>query len=132
MNDQNTNRIEQSYTIKAPVDKVWQSFVDPTVIEKWGGGPAVMDDKVGTNFSLWGGDIYGTNTEVVANKLLAQDWYGDKTWEKPSKLVFNFESNGNETVVNLVQYDVPTSEVEDIANGWQDYYMGPIKELFDL
>ena len=54
--------IKQHYVIKAPVAKVWRSFVDPKVIDSWGGGPAKMDDKVGTKFSLWGGDIYGINT----------------------------------------------------------------------
>jgi len=66
--------IKQKYSIKAPVEKVWQSLVDPKIIKQWGGGPAKMDDKVGTNFKLWGGDIYGKNLKVIKNKLLIQNW----------------------------------------------------------
>ncbi len=31
-----SKRIEQSYSIKAPVDAVWEALVDPAVIEDWG------------------------------------------------------------------------------------------------
>jgi len=38
--------IKQKYTIKAPVARVWQAFVDPKIIDSWGGGPAKMDDHL--------------------------------------------------------------------------------------
>ncbi len=50
--------IKQTYIIKAPLEKVWNALTDPKIIEKWGAGPAIMDSKEGTEFSLWGGDIF--------------------------------------------------------------------------
>ena len=122
--------LKQNYTIKAPVAKVWQAFVEPEVINKWGAGPAKMDDKVGTKFSLWNNDIYGTNTEVVAEKKLVQDWYGGD-WDKPSIVTFTFTAKGDETEIDLVHTDLPDGEEDNFADGWKSYYVGAIKELLE-
>lgn len=123
--------IKQTYHIKAPVEKVWKALVEPELIGKWGAGPAKMDDKVGTKFSLWGGDIYGTNVEVVKEKKLVQEWFGGK-WDAPSILTFTLNSKGDTTEVHLMQENIPDSEFEDIEQGWKDYYMGPLKEFVEI
>lgn len=51
--------IKKSYEINVCVEKVWVALTDPAEIDNWGAGPAKMDDKVGTRFELWGGDIHG-------------------------------------------------------------------------
>jgi len=38
---------------------------DPQAIEGWGAGPAKMDEKVGTEFSLWDGEVWGKNIKVI-------------------------------------------------------------------
>ncbi len=122
--------LRQTYLISAPVSKVWQALVDPKIIDKWGGGPAKMRDEVGYKFSLWGRDIHGTNTKVIKERELAQDWYGGD-WEKPSKLIFTLSSKDGKTQVALLHEDVPDEEAEDINDGWRQYYLGPIKELLE-
>lgn len=122
--------LKQTYLIDAPIILVWHALVDPMMIEKWGGGPAKMDEKVGTKFSLWGGDIHGTNIKVVKEKKLVQDWFGGK-WDKPSKVTFNLSSKGDETQIDLVQTDVPDEEFDDIDDGWKQYYLGPLKSLLE-
>jgi len=123
--------IEQTYTIRAPLRKVWQAFTDPAVIAKWGGGPAVMSEVAGSEFSLWGGDIFGTNTRIVKNKRLEQDWFGGKKWAQASEVVFTFTAANGKTIVKLVQDNVPDDESEAIEQGWKDYYFDPIKELLE-
>ncbi|MFI5265497.1 MAG: SRPBCC domain-containing protein [Candidatus Levyibacteriota bacterium] len=122
--------IHQTYTIHSSVKKVWDALVNPKTIEKWGAGFAKMDDKVGTEFKLWGGDIYGKNVEVVKNKKLVQEWFGG-VWDKPSQVKFELTSKGNSTVVALTQTGVPEKDVEDIAGGWKEYYLGPLKSLLE-
>jgi len=86
-----------------------------------------MDAKTGTKFSLWGGDIHGTNTKVTPQKLLEQDWFGGD-WEKPSKVVFRLMSGSSgKTKVILTQTDIPDEEFADIEEGWKVYYMGPLQ-----
>lgn len=122
--------IKQTYLVNASIEKVWQGLVDPKIIEQWGGGPAIINDKVGTEFSLWGGDIHGKNINVVENKKLVQEWFGGD-WDKPSKVTFTLRQKDNGTELNLLQKDVPDDAAKDIDEGWKIYYLGPLKELLE-
>jgi len=90
-----------------------------------------MSTKEGSEFSLWGGDIYGTNTKVVENKLLEQDWFSGHKWQRPSKVSFGLSQKDGVTEIKLVQTDIPDDEADDIDQGWKDYYLGPLKELLE-
>lgn len=122
--------IKQKYLIKAPVEKVWDALVNPEVIKRWSGSPAKMDGNVGTSFKLWGGEMYGTNTKVVEYKLLEQDWYGGD-WAKPSKASFELISKNYQTEVLLIHKGFPEEEMDDFAEGWNSYYLGAIKKMFE-
>ena len=118
--------IVQGYNINASIEKVWEALVNAKEIEGWGGGPAVMDDKESTKFSLWGGDVHGTNIEVEKFKKLVQEWYGGE-WKEPSIVTFKLQKLGNSTKLELLHENVPDEEYEDIDQGWKDYYLGPLK-----
>jgi len=122
--------IRQTYHVKAPIEEVWLGLIDPKYIEGWGGGPAKMSDKVGSKFSLWGGDVHGKNIEVVANKKLVQEWFSGK-WGNPSIATFSLSSIGNETTIDFVHENVPDEEFKDIEDGWKDYYLGSLKDYLE-
>lgn len=123
--------IQKTYVIKASIGKVWKALVDPEYIEKWGGGPSKMDDKLGTKFELWGGDIHGINKEVIEGKRLVQDWYGGD-WPQASHLTFTLtEVDDKTTKLELLHENVPNAEVEEIDKGWDDDYLGAIKEFLE-
>lgn len=122
--------IEQTYHIKDTIDAVWGALVNPKMIDKWGGGPSSMNDKVGTHFTLWGGDIFGVNTQVVQNKLLVQDWLDDNL-EHATVVRFELLQGSNETILKLHQSNVPDDRYEDLSDGWREYYLGPLKALLD-
>ena len=119
--------INQSYNIEAPIEKVWQALVDPNEIDKWGAGSAEMNDKVGTKFKLWGGDIHGKNREVITNEKLVQDWYGGD-WKEASKVIINLKTDGDKTTIDLVHENIPDEEAKSIGDGWDTYYFGEIKK----
>ncbi len=123
-------KISQTYHINAPKEEVWKALTDPKYIERWGGGPAEMSDKKGFEFSLWGGDIYGKNIEVIKGKLLVQEWFGGK-WDKSSRATFNLHSKGDKTTIKFIHTDIPDSEHADIEQGWKDYYLGPLKDFLE-
>ncbi len=123
-------KIQQTYHIRAPISKVWLALVDQKVIDAWGGGPAKMDARVGAKFALWGGDIHGTNTRAVREKMLVQDWYGGD-WPEPSRVKFTLQSEEHGTKVILVHDGIPDDEVDAIRAGWRDYYLGPMKEYLE-
>lgn len=123
--------IKKIYVINSPVEKVWEALVNPEIIEKWGGGPAKMKDLLGFKFSLWGGDIHGKNIKVVKNKTLVQEWFSGE-WDKPSIATFNLESVGEKkTKLELFHVDVPDTESDSIDDGWDEYYLGPLKNLLE-
>lgn len=121
---------KQTYLINASVAKVWDALVNPKIIDRWGAGPAKMSEKENFEFSLWDGDIYGTNKMVVTNKKLVQEWFGGK-WDKPSQVTFELSEKNGKTEVVLTHKDIPDIEFEDIKKGWTDYYMIPLKELVE-
>ncbi len=122
--------IKQTYHIDAPIEKVWQALVDPKIVNKWGGGPAKMDEEVGTKFEFWGGDIWGKNIKVVKGQSLEQEWYGGK-WKEPSIVTFSLKPDKNGTRVDLHHSNIPDDEVDGIDDGWNGYYLGAIKKLLE-
>jgi activator of HSP90 ATPase len=122
--------IEQKHRIKAPIEKVWQALVNAKTIEKWSGKPAKMDDKEGTEFKLWGGDIHGKNIKVIKNMELVQDWFSGE-WKNPSRVLFKLIDKGKETEMNLTQKNVPEEDAMDISRGWKDYYIGQMRSFLE-
>jgi activator of HSP90 ATPase len=129
-NYQMKKTIRKVYKISSTVDQVWNALVDPSVIDEWGGGPSTMDSKVGTEFELWNGDIYGKNIEVITKSKLVQEWFGGD-WAKPSIVTFTLKKDNSNTILELEQIDVPDKEFEDIEYGWDDYYIGPMKLMLE-
>jgi len=122
--------LRQTYLIHASPEHIWQALTSPKDIDGWGGGPAKMDDKVGTRFTLWGGEIYGKNSQVVKNKTLVQEWFAGK-WPTPSIVTFTLIAKGDKTEITLTHTNIPDSEYKDIEEGWKSYYMIPLKEYVE-
>lgn len=122
--------IKQTYAIGAPVSVVWEALVNPKKINEWGGGPAKMDDRAGTKFTLWGGSIWGKNLKVIPEKELVQEWFSDEDtkWDKPSIAAFTLKKDKDGTVLELIHTDVPDKYAKSIEEGWREYYLGPLKE----
>lgn len=122
--------LKQTYHIKAPAALVWTALTEPKHIKKWGAGPAKMQAKADTKFTLWGGDIYGQNTKVKINILLEQDWFaGD--WPKPSLVKIELTKERVGTKINLTHRNIPDKEAVGIKDGWKEYYFGPLKEYVE-
>lgn len=122
--------IRQKYIIHSPLPEVWKGLTDPKYINEWGGGPSKMDDKNGTEFEFWGGEIHGKNIEVVPLKKLKQEWFSGN-WDQASIVTFTLTEKNGETRIGLLHTDIPDNEVEDIDEGWKDYYLDPLKEYLE-
>lgn len=105
-------------------------MVSPEEIKAWGGGPAKIDDKVGTKFSMWGNQIHGKNLEVIPNKKLKQEWWGGR-WDEPSIVTFSLSTERGKTRITLVQEKIPNNEYKKIDSGWDEYYFIPIKQYLE-
>lgn len=122
--------ITKIYHINALIEKVWQALTTIDGINAWGGGPAKMDLKNGGKFSLWAGDIFGKNLEIDAPRKLEQDWQYEG-WKKSSRVVFELSEKAGETTLKLTQTGVPAEEHDNIDDGWDQYYLGPLKQYVE-
>ena len=115
----------------AEPEDVFAALTNAFTIELWTGYPAVMDDKPGTEFSLWEGNISGNNIEVIENKKLVQEWYFGEQNEKSIVTIKLFEDKKG-TQVELNHTNIPDEDYENITEGWVEYYFGAIKEFFEV
>jgi activator of HSP90 ATPase len=122
--------IQQSYSIAASPSRVFQALTDQADIAAWSGSPATMDAQVGRQFSLWSGGAVGRNLEVEPDRKLVQSWRLD-TWKADSTVTFTLRPRGKKTIVELVHAGVPDEEEAEIAQGWQDYYLGAMKSYLE-
>jgi activator of HSP90 ATPase len=122
--------IKQTYEMNASPEEVFEALVDPNIIQDWSGDEAKMGAEVGAKFSLWGGQMFGVNLEVIKNKKLVQEWCYDQ-WEAPSKVTFTIKAKGKGSVVELLHEDVPEKSLNSITDGWSAYYLGAMQEMFE-
>lgn len=122
--------IRETWEINSPIEKVWQALIDSVEIEAWSAGPAKMENTEGGLFSLWGGQIYGTNTEIDPGKKLIQDWYFGQNTE-PTKVTFLLKSKDEKTIVDLIHEDIPDKDVTELEKGWREDYLGKIKKYLE-
>ena len=118
------------YIIPAEVEDVYTALTNPFTIELWTGYPAVMDENIGTEFSLWEGNIVGKNLEIEKNKKIVQQWYfGDQSEESIVTIKLFPDKKG--TQVELIHKNIPDEDFENIKEGWNEYYFGAIKEFYE-
>ncbi|RUT72844.1 SRPBCC domain-containing protein [Ancylomarina longa] len=117
--------------INADTEEVFSALTNPFQIELWTGFPAVMDDKAGTIFSLWDGDISGCNLEVIKDYKIVQEWFFGET-EHPSIVTLILKKEGKNTKINLIHTNIPEDAYEEIVEGWKDYYLGSMKNFLEF
>jgi activator of HSP90 ATPase len=122
--------IERTFEMNATPEEVFDALVNPDTIQIWSKDEAKMGSEVGSNFTLWGGQMFGVNLEVIKNKKLVQKWCYDQ-WEAPSKVTFTIKSKGKKTFVDLLHEDVPEKSLKSIDEGWNSYYLGAMQDMFE-
>ncbi len=119
----------KKYEIIARKEKVFEALTEPLNILQWSGDEAVMNLNDGGRFSLWGGSIHGENLEVSGSKIV-QKWK-EKSWDNYSRVVFNLIERNSKTTLELIHEDIPDSSFESINEGWDKYYLGPLKSFIE-
>ena len=119
------------FVIPAEPEEVFYALTNPFTIELWTGYPATMNTEVGTEFSLWEGDITGKNIEIITNKKIVQEWYFGDQPEKSIVTIKIFE-NKKGTQLEVIHQNIPDQDFENIVEGWNEYYIGAIIEFFEV
>lgn len=119
------------YKIKGTPEDIYNALVKPFAISLWTGAKTQMEEKEGTEFSLFDGDISGMNLEFVPNQKIVQEWYfGDQ--EERSIVTINLKEERIYTRIELTHTNIPDEAFEDMKEGWDSYYFGGLKDFFEM
>ena len=128
--------IEKNVQIAAPIEKVWAALTDPVSIRGWMGEDSAVevDLKVGGRYRLFGGDTTGAFTVIERPHTLEYTWRQGE-WKKawPDSVVhWELKTAGQGTQVRLAHSKFPNQEERDGHDtGWDDYFLGPMKEWLE-
>jgi activator of HSP90 ATPase len=127
-----TKTIYQTVSIKATPHEVYETLMDSKKHAELVGAEARINKKVGSKFSIYGGEIEGVNLELVPDTKIVQSWrYSDWPEGHYSKATFLLEESKGGTKLTFTQTEVPEELYEDVAQGWKDYYWQPMKETLE-
>jgi len=118
------------YRLSATPEEIYTALTNPLTIELWTGEAAEMSTEPGSEFSMWEGSIVGKNLEFEENKKLVQQWYFDGQPEA-SIVTIKLHPDKTATSVELRHTNIPDDGYEDIAEGWDNSYFGPLAEFFE-
>ncbi len=118
------------YTIKSTPDQIYLALTNPLTIHLWSGEEAEMEDKEGSEFSLFEGSIVGKNLELIPGEKIVQQWYFGEEGE-PSVVSIKLHPKGVNTSLELRHINIPDEDFDDIVEGWNEVYMNRLKEFYD-
>jgi activator of HSP90 ATPase len=121
---------KKTFKINAEPSDIYTALTNPSTIELWSGYPAEMSTEPGSEFSLWEGDITGRNLEFIQDKKVVQEWYFGEQADK-SIVTINISADGENSLVTVEHTNIPDDDFKDISEGWREYYIGAIINLFN-
>ena len=122
--------IRQSVTFRVKPHEIYEVLMDANKHSRLTGSEVQIDRNVGSEFSVYGGDIQGINLDLVPDQKIVQSWrYSDWPEGHYSKATFSLKEVSGSTRLTFTQAGVPEEFYDDIKQGWHDYYWGPLKEM---
>jgi activator of HSP90 ATPase len=125
-----TKSIRQAATFNATPAEVYKLIMDPKTHAAFTGTRVTMSNKVNGKFSVFDGYAKGYNIELAEGKKIVQAWhFAEDGWpdDHYSICTFLFESVDGKTRLKFIQTGVPEHKVEELKEGWKQYYWNPIK-----
>ena len=127
-----TKTIRQSVTFKAKPHEIYELLMDSDKHSRLTGSIVRIDRNIGSEFSVYDGDIQGANLELLPNERIVQSWrYSDWPEGHYSKATFSLREVSGGTRLTFTQAGVPDEFYEDIRQGWHDYYWKPMKDMLE-
>ncbi|MCK4751068.1 MAG: SRPBCC domain-containing protein [Bacteroidales bacterium] len=123
--------LRKYYRIKGTPAEIYAALINPFSIALWTGSQAEMNEEVGSNFSLFDGDIEGKNLEFEKDRRIVQEWFFGEQ-ETQSIVTITLRPDRHYTKIELHHSNIPDEAFEDISHGWDEYYFGALKEFFEM
>ncbi len=125
--------IQQSVTLPAPAEKLFDMYMSPKKHSAIAGGPVSISSKEGSRFRAFDGMLTGKTIRVVPKHMIVQSWRGShwKKEDQDSILILTFWPEGENGRIELVHVNVADSDYEGVKEGWGKYYWKPWRELLE-
>lgn len=109
------------------VDDAWMASDGHTAMT---GGIAQVGEEVGTQFSAWDGYIWGETVELVSGQRIRQTWRTAdfRSDDADSVIEVTLVKDGDMTLLELSQTNVPDGQTAYEESGWQTYYFEPMRK----
>ncbi|VVB73230.1 Activator of Hsp90 ATPase -like protein [uncultured archaeon] len=124
--------IRHSMEIRASPHDVYEALMDSEKHSGFTGGEAVISRKVGGKFTTFGGYAEGKFIELVQDRRIIQTWRAnDWMKEDVSTITITLKPTEAGAALEFVQTGVPEKFVEEISQGWHDFYWKPLKKMLE-
>ena len=124
--------ISQRIIVAASPEEAYDAYVDEKKHSEFTGSEAKIDPKVGGRFTAWDGYIKGKNVELIRGRKIVQEW-ATSEWPAdypPSRLELSFRKVKTGAEILMEHSGVPVDEVDEVEQGWIDFYWDPLKTYF--
>lgn len=120
---------KEYFHLNAHPEEVYAALTFAPTITLWTGEEAIMEPVPGTEFSLWNGNISGTNIEFEQGKKIVQHWdFGEQA--EPSVVTILIHEHKKGTSVELRHTGIPEEAYDDIVEGWNEVYFKSLEEFY--
>jgi uncharacterized protein YndB with AHSA1/START domain len=128
-----TDSIRVSTVIPAHPERVYRAWLDAGEHGAFTGGRASIEPWIGGRHTAWDGYIVGMTLDLDPPRRIVQSW---RTTEFPegssdSRLEVLLEPVEGGTLVTLVHVEIPEGQGEKYRQGWEDYYLKPMRQYFE-
>ncbi len=123
--------IRQTITIPATPHEVYETILDSRKHTRLTGDKASMSRKVSGATSSFGGYATGKNIELIPDEKIVQTWHASD-WPEgaDSTITYVFKTVPNGTQLSFTHRGVPEDHINDIKQGWLDFYWTPLRRMF--
>jgi activator of HSP90 ATPase len=115
-----------------PSKRIYEAWLDSKEHSAFTNSEAIIDPRVGGEFSTWEGYITGKTISLEPFTRIIQSWRTtDFNEDDPdSRLEVTFEAMDSGCKVTLKQTGLPDGSKNEYIQGWEDYYFAPMQEYF--
>ncbi len=126
------NSIRQTVNIKASPHDVYEALMDSKKHAEFTGDKASISRKVGGKFSTFDGYSEGKNLELIPDTKIVQTWRAvDWPENVYSIITFSLTKTPAGTRLIFTQTNIPGEFIDDVSQGWKDYYWQPMKQMLE-
>jgi uncharacterized protein YndB with AHSA1/START domain len=122
--------IELEFQLSAKPKRVMELLTDAKLIRKWSGQEAILENRIGGRFEMFGGWVTGAVTVTNANEL-AYTWKTTEWGEniRPSEVHYILKADEAGTRVLLRHTGLPDEEeMNSHKSGWTDFFFDPLED----